>query len=40
MQQWWFDDAFVLKLVIDGVLFTILPLFLRVSLILMNMQIR
>ena len=40
MQQWWCDDAFVLKLVIDGVLFTILPLFLRVSLILMNMQIR
>ena len=39
MQQWCFDDDFGLKSVIYGV-FTIFPLFIRFSLIFMNMQIR
>ena len=38
MQQWWFDDGLGLKSVIYDV-FMIFPLFLRFSLILMNMQI-
>ena len=39
MQQWWFDDGLGLKSVIYGGFFTIFPLFLKFSLIFMNMQI-
>ena len=40
MQHRWFDDGFGLKSVIYGVCFMIFTLFLRFSLIFMNMQIR